>query len=438
MNRQTQRQIIEDLKLIFNEIKPEFNKNQILKFKNLKHLCQKELSKTRSAHYEEMFDGLILALKQFPDAKDDEERQQMLKLSKDLIKLLLVEVVNEKEVKKDIVFLPYKASMWDSLETIWRAAYEDKEHCNTYVVPIPYADRNPDQTVAKWHCEANLFPNYVPVLDWKKFDLKKMHPDVIFIHNPYDNCNAVTSVGMEYYSSALKECTDCLVYVPYFVLSDNVKPGDETAEEKIAHYITTLGVLNSDLVFVQSEDFRQIYINVLIRHTNQKDRKYWEKRIIGIGSPKYDKLILTKKADLKIPKDWLKILKKPDGNFKKIIFLNVGLTAVLMNEDKYMDKLEDMLQTFKKNKDEIALLWRPHPLIPATLVAMLPTIKQRYENIVNQYKSEGWGIFDESSDLNRAIILSDAYYGDTSSIVAIYKMTGKPIMYNRVDFLLNK
>ena len=39
-------------------------------------------------------------------------------------------------VKKEIVFLPYKASMWDSLESIWRAAAEDPGW-DAYVIPIP-------------------------------------------------------------------------------------------------------------------------------------------------------------------------------------------------------------------------------------------------------------------------------------------------------------
>ena len=65
---------------------------------------------------------------------------------------------SSKDVKKNIVFLPYKASMWDSLESIWKAAFEDKEYCNTYVIPIPYADLTPDRKVAKWHCEIDSFP----------------------------------------------------------------------------------------------------------------------------------------------------------------------------------------------------------------------------------------------------------------------------------------
>ena len=49
--------------------------------------------------------------------------------------------------KKVLVFLPYKASMWDCMESVWRAAVEDEEHCKVYVVPIPYADLNPDHSV---------------------------------------------------------------------------------------------------------------------------------------------------------------------------------------------------------------------------------------------------------------------------------------------------
>lgn len=50
---------------------------------------------------------------------------------------------NDIPVRREVVFLPYKASMWDSLESVWRAAGQD-ENCDAYVVPIPYYDKNPD------------------------------------------------------------------------------------------------------------------------------------------------------------------------------------------------------------------------------------------------------------------------------------------------------
>jgi len=41
---------------------------------------------------------------------------------------------------------------------------------------------------------------------------------------------------------------------------------------------------------------------------------------------------------------------------------------------------------------------------------------------------EGWGIFDDTPDLHRALAWTDAYYGDSSSLVALYEYTKKPIM----------
>ena len=98
----------------------------------------------------------------------------------------------EEKFKKEVFFLPYKASMWDCLESVWQAATEDKENCLAYVMPIPYCDRNPDGTAREWHCERDEFPKYVPTLDWKQVDLKAWHPDVFFFHYPYDNCNQFT------------------------------------------------------------------------------------------------------------------------------------------------------------------------------------------------------------------------------------------------------
>lgn len=52
-------------------------------------------------------------------------------------------IKNDIGVRKEAVFLPYKASMWDSLESVWKAADED-ENCDAYVIPIPYYDKNSD------------------------------------------------------------------------------------------------------------------------------------------------------------------------------------------------------------------------------------------------------------------------------------------------------
>ena len=429
MRKQIQKTVLAALKEIYQNLQPESNEELISNLQTIKGIFQEGLSANRFKFYAELIDGIILAVNQFSQESNDSAKQEMFALSKDLLKYVFTELSKEKEIKLDIVFLPYKASMWDSLESIWKAAAEDKEHCNAYVIPIPYADRKPDQSVAAWHCEADQYPKYVPVLDYRKVNLEELHPDVIFIHNPYDNYNALTSVDSQYYSDELKKCTDKLVYVPYFIAAD-IKPGDEIREENIAHLITTPAVLNADLVVVQSENIRQVYINVLLKYSTQKDRKYWEQRIVGLGSPKYDKVLSTHKEDVYLPKDWLKIIQKSDKTWKKVIFYNLGVSLALKWREKLLDKMEDDFRIFKEYKDEVALLWRPHPLLSATMAGMLPELQQRYETILKKYKEEGWGIYDDTSDLNRAMVISDAYFGDGSSVLRLYEITGKPIMYH--------
>lgn len=110
-------------------------------------------------------------------------------------KLRQTEQCLKKEIKEEIVavFLPYKASMWDALESVWQAASEDK-NCTAYVVPIPYYDKNKDGSLGKEHYEGGQYPSYVPVTSYKDLSLEELHPDLIFIHNPYDQFNTVTSV----------------------------------------------------------------------------------------------------------------------------------------------------------------------------------------------------------------------------------------------------
>ena len=87
-------------------------------------------------------------------------------------------------VRKEVVFFPYKASMWDSLESVYLAAKEDPE-CDAYCVPIPYYVRNPDRSLGQMHYEGNEYPKNIEVIDWQSWAGGERKPDVIYIHNPF-------------------------------------------------------------------------------------------------------------------------------------------------------------------------------------------------------------------------------------------------------------
>lgn len=337
------------------------------------------------------------------------------------------------EDRKEIVFLPYKASMWDSLESAYLKEKKNPDN-DVYCIPIPYYDLNADHSFGVMHDERDQYPDNIVTTDWRTYRLEDRRPDRIYIHNPYDNWNHVTSVHPDFYATNLKKYTDQLIYVPYFVLGE-VDPDDPADVERISHFCFLPGVIYADKVIVESENVKRIYVNSYLEEAAKSgltgehlDRKYLEEKIQGLGSPKYEKIRRTRREDLVIPKNWEKIFKRKDGEFKKIFFYNTGVSSLLQDEKRWVEKLEDTIETFRAVRNEIALLWRPHPLIESTMQAMRPEILQRYLKVKKQFQEEGWGIFDDSTDVDRAVVLSDVYYGDYSSVVHLYQETGKPVV----------
>lgn len=356
---------------------------------------------------------------------------------REILKELTVQVKQTRKLvseqvpdRLEAVFFPYKASMWDSLESVWMAAEKDG-NCDAYVVPVPYYDRSPDGTFTTYHYEGEEMPDYVSVTYYENYDVEKRRPDLVFIHNPYDQCNYVTSVDPRFYARELKNHTDKLIYIPYFVLGET-DPDNKEAVKGMSHFCTVPGVVYADKVIVQSEKMRQVYINVLSEEYGEETRREWENKILGLGSPKYDKVQSTEKDKLKLPEEWQDIIHKPDGSRKKIILYNTSVGALLQYEDQMLEKMRSVFQIFLESKDDVALLWRPHPLIEATINSMRPQLWEKYHKVVEEYKLAGWGIYDDSPELERAIALCDAYYGDYSSLVQLCQEAGKPVMIQNV------
>lgn len=350
-------------------------------------------------------------------------RQQMIRIANS--------IRNDIKARTEAVFLPYKASMWDSLESVWQKAAADSD-CDAYVIPIPYYEKDSDGNLQEMHYEAGLYPEYVPVIRYDEFDLEAHHPDMIFIHNPYDAENYITSVHPFFYSDNLKRFTDNLIYIPYFVLKE-IEPDDIEAVKNMELFCMVPAILHADKVIVQSEKMRQVYIKVLTEAAGEKSRKVWEEKILGLGSPKFDKIETTVSGNFMLPESWLKIIKKPDGSHKKIVLYNTSVNSLLKNNEKMLEKMKSVFRVFQENQDEAALLWRPHPLAHAAIKSMRPGLRMEYEKLQKQYIEDAWGIYDDSAELDRAIAVSDAYYGDASSLVQLYQKTGKPIMIQNVE-----
>ncbi len=324
--------------------------------------------------------------------------------------------------KKEIIFLPYKAAMWDSLESIWQAARKD-ESCNAYVIPIPYFDKSADGSLGAMHDEREAYPDYVPVISWNEYHIEEHRPDIAYVHNPYDDWNYVTSIHPDFFATRLKKNVGRLVYIPYFTAAKN----------RVDSHLCVLPVtILADKVIVQSEPVRQVYINEL-KKAEKENRiikvKNIDERIIALGSPKYDKArSFSSVKNESIPPEWVNLIYKANGHRKNVVFYNASLAVLLRENDKVILKMERVFRIFQNIREDVVLLWRPHPLFLTTLQSMRPDLESKYRKLIEMYNKMHWGIFDDSDQFARAVHVSDFCYGDPSSVVDVFQATGKGVM----------
>lgn len=344
------------------------------------------------------------------------------KLSKTIQKQL-TQLSNEIQFKlpedrKEIVFLPYKASMWDSLESIWKVADADPD-IDVYVVPIPYYDKKIDGSFGEEHYEGDQYPEYVPITDYRDYNLEERLPDVIFFHNPYDGCNKVTSVPPFFFAKNLKKYTDQLIYVPYYVVPGAIPE----------NFILTPGVLYADYVFVQSTAIRALYIKCLEREVYHGAHEMLAEKIVALGSPKTDKVLMAQDNRRKIPKEWEKKIEN-----KKVVFFNTNVRLLLSNNEYFVENLYRIFHIFEDYKEDFILLWREHPLTMETLSSMKPELLEKYLKLKEEFEENNWGIIDKTYEPHLAMGISDCYFGAGGSLVTIYSVTAKPMMITAYNY----
>lgn len=317
------------------------------------------------------------------------------------------------KVRTEIVFFPYKASMWDSLESVYLAAKDDPD-CDAYCVPIPYFDRNPDGSFGEMHYEGDQYPADIEVTDWRSYDFEERRPDAVFIHNPYDGANLVTSVHPRYYSDNLKKYTGCLVYVPYYATTG----GMAEAQAFCSAYA------NADYIVIQSKEMRDYF-----------DDRIPDSKFLALGSPKFDSVIHKCQNPPAPPAEWAEKMKD-----RKVYFYNTSLGGMLADTGAFLKKMRYVFDTFK-GREDVCLLWRPHPLMESTFDSMRKEYRPSYDALKKEFVEENIGILDETSDIETTIALSDVYIGDSgTSVTSLFGVVGKPlfILNNQINSLPEK
>ncbi|MFT8668780.1 MAG: hypothetical protein ABF778_03435 [Liquorilactobacillus hordei] len=335
-----------------------------------------------------------------------EINDELLSKMKQLAEIIIYELGEVIPVKLNIAFMPYKVTMWDSLASIYEAAKEDKSNV-VKVIPIPYYKLAGGKAIPTY--EGNLFPKDVPVTSFENYDLEKEEPDIIFIHNAYDQYNTITRVDEYFFTSNLKKYTDMLVYVPYHV-TGFFKLGKD--EQYVTYSIPTME--NIDKIIVAGQFVKEAAVNYGVP----------EDKVLVMGSPKMDAVYQATKNGKIIPEKWENQL---SGKF--VFALDTNCMYLPNNPFSGLAYIEQVFDAARMKKN-CAVIWRPHPLTRISLAHYIPQLLVEYDKLVKEIKerSEKYPniIFDESNEYLTFLAASDAYISEPNSLMALYTVTGRP------------
>ncbi len=320
------------------------------------------------------------------------------------------EFQSEIKPKLKILFLPYKAAMWDSLETIYEAAVKD-EDCIAKVVPIPYYKLSQNEATPSY--EGESFPRNIPIIHYDNFNLEEEQPDIIFVHNIYDQYNTITRVFEQYFTSNLKKYTDMLVYVPYHISSFiPPKPGGRS----MAYNIPTIS--NVDKI-VLAADF--------LIDSARRDGIDLNK-LLALGSPKFDAMLKTLTEDTQYPSDWKEKIKG-----KTVYLLNTGCLFFSVDPFVKVNVIANILNIPNIDKDS-ALIWRPHPLTKISILKYTPYLADYYDRLTNLYIKKESGMYnniiiDETDSYLPALKVADVLISSDGSLLRAFLATGKKVLF---------
>ena len=311
----------------------------------------------------------------------------------------VAEVIAGIKCRLKVVFFPYKAEMWDSLESFYLAAKEDPD-CDAYLVPIPYYEFDKLGGKPKARYDIDRFPKDENPIPFNQFDHTDGSIDIAYIHNPYDDHNLVTSIHPAYYSRELKKHVRKLVYTPYFVTAGFVS--DDQLQLPVYD--------NVDYVVLQSEYSKR----------SCKGVNYYDK-ILPFGSSKIDMIINKCRKGVEVPEEWQEII-----GGKRTLMLNTSINDLLNSNEATLSKLEYFFELISKD-ERLAVIWRPHPLLESTFKSMRPEMLERYERIKKRFIGEKLGVFDTTPDISDTVAIADGYIGSgASSVINLFGAAGKP------------
>ena len=323
----------------------------------------------------------------------------------------------------DIVFLPFAAKHWKYMEKLYRHYAGDGRY-RVHVVPIPYRYKAWDGALSEEVFAPGDYPADIPVEDYRQTDLQNMHPAKIVIQNPFDEWNTVYSVDPRFYSGLLRNCTDELIYIPFFVTDDFTKEnGPEYRNTD--HYVCMPGVINADRIILPSGTLKNVYIDRIMEFAQTEDdevRKVLDEKIEVLPEFIYDR------ADTdRAPGE--------DRDGKKTLIFFTTISFLAENGEAGIRKISSALDILSDNAGKLKVIWISQ-CVKGNEDKLDRSVVRDFREAVERFRAFGIGEYAEDpgrDDLDAYAGSADAYYGDPSALALKFVYAKKPVMIINVN-----
>jgi hypothetical protein len=368
-------------------------------------LCAQSLHSVLSTvKDEENSDELITMINDAVDCFENEVYD-----SEDLIEL--IKSIKEKAAKDlkyrlRALFVAELGGKWDSMASVYKA-FTERDDCDVDVVlqPVFREVKLPDGSIR--HEEANydwLTTMEIPHIPYNLYDMKNIRPDVTFFSQPYESCT-----DPMFWPENMAKYTR-VVYLPYFAAITM-----NTVSSAFMSFFELNTQKYSWRIACQSDVMKKLY---------EKNATLKGKNVIVTGIPKWDYPISLNKTNTPVPKHW-----KDKLSGRKVFLWNTHFSADSCGSQIFTEKTIQFLNFFLTNKDKIALIWRPHPMLETVIKVYYPeNTWEYYLNLKREIEESPNMIIDNNPTYDSAFVWSDALISDFSTLMDQYLFMHKPIL----------
>lgn len=296
--------------------------------------------------------------------------------------------------KITVVFYGQCMTCWNKVSRVVQEAMAD-ERFQVYILAIP-----DDVTKTGDDNYGDLSAQYGSVvMDAKQGDgwlpLEDLRPDYVFIQRPYD------TYLPECYRSKTVSRYAKICYIDYCFSFSEIYP------------LILPGIFFRNVYFFFAEtDFYADYNKNRMKLSHRKGYR----KSICLGYPSFQDF-MSKKPETCEKTRLFRIVWTPRWSED----IEVGGSNFFLFKDKIVDMVE--------KKPELALTFRPHPMLFSHFQETGRMTRQEVESYLAHFRDPAKMKYDKEQDYSENFWNSDVLVTDLSSVMVEYFLTGKPIIY---------